>query len=136
MLLRETLLELARRESVRSTLRGLTIVTDGEGVVSDRGLLAWLLRDLPEARFVNFAGAAANAPMVIMKEDERLQSELAGDYVGQRFVLRRRWSLANGDLWDLPAWWSLSQVDRAQMGEEAAILWLRQDVYDGAAGAG
>lgn len=131
-LLRETLFELAQRETAGFPLMDLTIVTDGQGIVTDNGIISWLLRDFPNARFESFVAAAAGARIVLMRDDGQMASELAGDYVGQRFVLRRRASLAELDIWDFPAWWSQRRLDPAYLKEDAAILWLRQDVYDGA----
>lgn len=131
-LLRETLFELALRESAGFPLMDVTIVAEGEGSPRDDGLLAWLTRDFPNARFVSFAGAAAGDRIVIMRDEDLLAEDLAGDYVGQRFVLRRRWTLADIDLWDWPAWYSQARLDPAQIKEDAVILWLRQDVYAGA----
>ncbi len=131
-LLRETLFELAQRETAGFPLMNITIVDDGDGSSRGDGLLAWLLRDFPNARFVRFAGAAAGDRIVIMRDDEQQREKLAGDYVGQRFVLLRTWTLADIDAWDWLAWWSQARLDRAQIQEHAVILWLRQDVYDGA----
>ncbi len=130
-LLRDTLYELADRDSLGFPAIDITVVTDERGFVRDTGLVAWLVRDFPNARFVGLAAAAAGEQIVIMAENEALTSDLAGDYVGQRLVLRRTWSLADLDIWDLAAWWSLGRLDRALLVEDAAMLWLRQDVYDG-----
>ena len=131
-LLRATLLELSNRHTAGAALADITIVTDAAGTVRDDGLVAWLLRDFPQARFVNLAAAASGEPIALMRDDEALANEIAGDYVGQRFVLRRLWSLAQLDIWDMPAWWSQARLDESQMAEDAVILWLRQDIYDGA----
>ncbi len=130
-LLRDTLFELADRESSGFPVIDIAIVTDKRGIVTDSGLLAWLTRDFPHARFESFAAAAAGERIVLMAEDEHQATDLAGDYVGQRFVLHRTWSLANIDIWDLAAWWAQGRLDRALLEEEAVILWLRQDVYNG-----
>ena len=130
-LLRETLFELADRETKGFPLVKLTIVTDPAGVISDRGLMAWLARDFPNARFVSSVSAAAGAPIILMAADDDNQPELGGDYTGQRFVLRRSWSTAQLGIWDLPAWWSHRRLRAKEQTEESAVLWLRQDVYDG-----
>ncbi len=130
--LRDTLFELADRETSGFPVLDFTIVTDERGIVSDNGLVAWLARDFPNARFETFAAAAAGERIVLMSDDPNQASDLASDYVGQRFLLRRTASIANLDIWDFPAWWSHGRMDRALFQEEAAILWLRQDVYNGA----
>ena len=132
-LLRETLYELADRHSSGFPTLELAIVVDDGGIIADDGLMAWLLRDFPNAQFIR-AGSAADGQAIIITADDQLQiSAITGDYVGQRFALRRNLHLNNVDRWDLPAWWSLGQLDADQFDEEAVILWLRQDVYDGVA---
>lgn len=130
-LLRDTLFELAARETSGFPLIDIAVVTDEGGIVGDSGLIAWQLRDFPNARFKSFAAAAAGEPIVIMDEDDTGARDLSGDYVGQRFVLRRTWSVANLDIWDSPAWWSQGRLDTSLHAEQAAILWIRQDVYNG-----
>ncbi len=130
-LLRETLFELADRASEGFPLLDLNIVTDDEGIIVQDGLVAWLLRDFPNARFLPSADLAAGAPIVIMADQDDMSAAPAGNYVGQRFVLRRKWSIAQLTLWDIPAWWTQSRLRDGALREEAAILWLRQDVYDG-----
>ena len=131
-LLRETLFELAKRETAGFPLLDITIVTERGGSFDGRGLLAWLTRDFPNARHVAFAGAAAGERIVIMRDEAELAAQLAGDYVGQRFVTRRSWTLADMPVWDWAAWWSQGHIDAARINEEALMLWLRQDVYAGA----
>ncbi len=130
-LLRETLFELADRDSKGFPLLELSIVTDKAGVISSNGLVAWLLRDFPHARFVSSVDMVAGDPIILMAQGGENQPALGGDYVGQRFVLRRGWSIHQLGIWDLPAWWSHRRLRYEQHTEEAAILWLRQDVYDG-----
>lgn len=130
-LLRQTLFELADRESHGFPLLDLTIITDEEGILRDNGLIAWLLRDFPRARFVDDAIHAAGDPIVIVAEASDSPPELRGNYVGQRFVLRRHMPLAGLNLWQLPAWWSHRRLHANSKIEDAVILWLRQDVYDG-----
>lgn len=132
-LLRDTLFELADRHSSGFPALETTIVADKAGVISDDGLIAWLVRDFPSARFVRAASAADGQPIIIMADDPALTSAISGSYVGQRFALRRRLALGNLDRWDLPAWWSLGQLNSNLLEEEAVVLWLRQDVYDGVA---
>ena len=132
-LLRETLFELADRESKGFPLLKLSIVTDSEDIIGGGGLVAWLLRDFPQARFVGSVKAAGSGGIILMAQGGESQPEPGGDYVGQRFVLRRKWSLAQLGLWDWPAWWSHRRLRAEEYSEEAVMLWLRQDVYDGIA---
>lgn len=130
-LLRDTLFDLADRRSSGFPALAIAIVADERGVISEDGLMAWLVRDFPNARFVRPASAADGQAIIILADDQIQTSAITGDYVGQRFALRRKLLLNNVDRWDLPAWWSQGQLDADQFEEEAVVLWLRQDVYDG-----
>lgn len=130
-LLRQTLYELADRDQSGFPTLEIFIVRDAGGTLKNDGLVAWLTRDFPNARFVNKAEEAAGARIVLTAQQDQAANALKGDYVGQRFLLRRSWSLADLGLWDLPAWWSQGRLREGMMREEHALLWLRQDVYDG-----
>ncbi len=129
--LRETFFDLADRETSGFPLLEVTVVVDQSGIIKKDGLVAWLLRDFPNVRFVHSAEEAAQDQIILMKEDESAAAALDGDYVGQSFALRRRWSIAELGIWDLPAWWSQGRLRDGSSTEETVILWLRQDVYDG-----
>ena len=129
--MRETLFELADRDTAGFPLLEFYVVADRSGVVRDDGLVAWLTRDFPNARFVNTVEEAAGEQIVLMAQDEDLAASLGGAYVGQRFVLRRNWSVAQLEILDLPAWWSQGRLRAGKVQEQALVLWLRQDVYDG-----
>ncbi len=131
-LLRDTLFELAGRHSSGFPALELAIVVDSGGIIREDGLMAWLVRDFPNARFLRAASAADGQAIIIMADDQVQTAAINGDYVGQRFTLRRKLALHEMDRWDLPAWWSHGQLDADQFEEEAVVLWLRQDVYDGA----
>ncbi len=129
-LLRQTLFDLAKRDSKGFPVLEVVIVKDAS-VVNDKGLMGWILRDFPNARFVGAAAMAAGEPIVIMAAGEEAFVDLKGNYVGQKFLLRRRTSIAGMDPWQLPAWWSQRRLRRGNVeAEEAIILWLRQDIYD------
>ncbi len=130
-LLRETLFELANRHTAGFPSPEIIAVRDAAGLVERDGLAAWLLRDYERARFVNTVEEAAGAPIVLMAQGEERARALAGDYVGQRFLLRRRWSFAGLGLWDLPAWWTQGRLRESVKRDDHVMLWLRQDLYDG-----
>ncbi len=130
-LLRQTLFELADRSTSGFPELELVIVRDAARILEDDGLVAWLARDFPNARFVNKIEEAAREPIVLTAQDEALHDALGGDYVGQRFLLRRVWSVLDLGLWDLPAWWSQGRLREDILKEEPMMLWLRQDVYAG-----
>ena len=130
-LLRETLFELADRATSGFPTFEVFIVRDADGFLEDDGLIAWLLRDFPNARFLNKTEEAAGEQIVLTAQNEERSDALGGDYVGQRFLLRRTWSFADLGIWDLPAWWSQGRLRESILKEEHVLLWLRQDVYDG-----
>ena len=130
-LLRATLFDLADRQARGFPLYAITIISDEQGVTRADGLLAWLLRDFPKARFVRHENMAAGEPIVISAHDPARAPDLGGDYVGQRFLLRRNVYLAQINPWQLPAWWSQRRLRDPIEQEDAVILWLRQDIYDG-----
>ena len=130
-LLRETLFDLAARDTSGFPDIDLTFITDEAGIISSKGLLAWLARDFSNARFLSVAGAASGDPIIITAEGDERANSLAGNYVGQRFLLRRKASLTDIDHWDWPVWWTQGRLAPELIEEEAVILWLRQDVYDG-----
>ena len=132
-LLRQTLFEIADRESRGFPLLDLTVVQDRAGILRDDGLLAWLLRDFPKARFVRDSAVATGDPIVITADTDDSPPDLGGSYVGQRFVLRRYTPLTELNPWQLLSWWSHRRLRDTIGIEEAAILWLRQDIYDGSA---
>lgn len=133
-LLRETLFELADRDTSGFSALDLYIVRDAKGIIRNDGMVAWLARDFPNARFVNKAEEAARAQIVLAAQNDALAEALEGDYVGQRFLLRRVWSFTQLGIWDLPAWWTLGRLRGDSWREEHIVLWLRQDVYDGIPG--
>lgn len=129
-LLRETLFELADRESSGFPLLEFTIVQAPDAASQVNDIVAWLTRDFPNARFVQTLAEVANPKLILLAEEAPTET-LTGDYVGQRFVVLRNWSLKHASVWDLPAWWSQRRIRDHAIQEQALILWLRQDVYDG-----
>ena len=130
-LLRETLFELAARDTSGFPTLDLYIVRDANGIIRDDGVIAWLARDFPNASFVSKAEMAAREPIVMTAQNDDTGLALEGDYVGQRFLLRRAWSFGQLGVWDLPAWWALGLLRDENLLEEHIVLWLRQDVYAG-----
>jgi hypothetical protein len=130
-LLRDTLFELADRDSQGFPLLGVSVVTDQSGVIANDGLVAWLLRDFPNATFVNSLDAVRGDQIIIMAQTSVTDPDLGGDYVGQSFILRRNWSVMQLYVMDVLAWWTQGRFRTEQQVEEVSILWLRQDVYDG-----
>jgi len=129
-LLRDTLFEVADRDTQGFPMLAVSVVTD-DLVISNNGLVAWLLRDFQNARFVNSANAVQGDQVILMANASVADPDLGSDYVGQSFILRRDWSFTRLNLMDVFAWWSQRLYRTEQQTEEISILWLRQDVYDG-----
>ena len=81
-LLRDTLFELARRDSAGFPLLSVHIVTDAGGIVDDDGIVAWLLRDFPNARFLSSAAMAAGEQIVLMADDQELSRSASASSCG------------------------------------------------------
>lgn len=134
-LLEETLVEVSRRDTLGFPALPITIVLDDESGVTDDGLLAWVVREYEDARFVDSAAAASRDEIVLMSvpADDATEPELGGSYVGQRFAVQERWSmdqLISFNSW--VSWLSAREVvAQAADDDQFAILWLRIDVYEG-----
>lgn len=123
-LLRETLFEVARRET--EGVANVPIFVEAP----DDGVVAWLVRDFVNTTFINDI-SQAREQQVILLGDAGTLPDLGGSYVGQRFVIHTRWS-PEGMLWlDYPAWWLQRRTRAAATPSDVVVLWLRQDVYDG-----
>lgn len=126
-LLRDTIQEISRRDTRGFPELAITLVEDGE-IVRDDGLLAWLLRDYPEARFVPTIEDARRDQIVLMAPVEG-EPDLGGSYVGQSFALRQHWPLTSVSALDIPAWLTQRRI-RSEATEDRVVLWLRQDVFN------
>lgn len=137
-LLRETLNEVAQRDTGGfNAYLPVTVVTDGD-IIRDDGLMAWLLRDFEDALFIASLENARRDEIIIMPvteetigQDSITEPDLGGSYVGQSFQLQRHWSLAQLPVIDAPAWLAQRRIRNQTLQEDTAILWLRIDVYDG-----
>jgi hypothetical protein len=132
-LLRETLMELAMRESGGFRYLPVTAVVDDSGVITEDGAVAWALRDFPEARFVTSVQNARGDEIVLLnappKESEL--PDLGTSYVGQGFVLSLAWDPQSLPLGDLIGWWTQRQSRVEPTVSGKVIVWVRQDVFEG-----
>jgi 4-amino-4-deoxy-L-arabinose transferase-like glycosyltransferase len=132
-LIRDTLYEISNWEYSGFPLIDVTVVSDANSGIRQDGLIAWILRDFPNAQFVNTVNAAQGDPIIITVTSPEATPELGGDYVGQSFTLRRHWSTTQLNPIDVWAWWSQRKIREEQIQQDIAILWLRQDIYNGIA---
>jgi hypothetical protein len=128
-LLRETLLEVADRDTRGFPLIDLTILRDEVAGVNDDSIIAWLVRDFPNVEFVNSIENIQRDEIILMPFTEE-EPDLGGSYVGQGFVIRQDWLL--GDLCgcELVSWLGQRHVQARTIPQDATVLWLRVDVYD------
>lgn len=123
-LLRDLLLELARRES-----RGVPRIPIAV-LAPDDGALAWILRDFTNARYIVDVGEARAQPIVLLPALPE-PPDLGGSYVGQDFIINREWNPQTMFGLDFPAWWSQRRTRSPEIPASVMVLWLRQDIYDG-----
>jgi 4-amino-4-deoxy-L-arabinose transferase-like glycosyltransferase len=138
-LLRENLDRLSTEH--RKGVHGLDLT-----LLTDDPALTWSLRDFQEARVAHETDTLAPTSAVIAPQTPGTPP-LAGDYVGQSFPLRRRWSidrLACGwspvqigfdqvrqlDCSGLVRWFVFRRSPEPPL-EEKVVLWLRQDLVTG-----
>ena len=126
MLLRDTLFELARRETRGFPSLPIAVLAPQDSVI------AWVVRDFTGVRFISEPSAAYGEGVVLFNAP--ILPELGGSYVGQDFAVERSWSLSALRPIDLFAWWTQGRIRagaNAEMRADMAYLWLRQDIYEG-----
>jgi hypothetical protein len=130
-LLRDTLLDVALRESEGFKLMDVTVVE--QGGISEDGVVAWVLRDFPNTQFVESVQEAQQARIVLLERQSRPEDEhpaLNSDYVGQSFTIGQRWQQPLHAS-DFVAWWTQRKTRTPAVPTNVVVLWLRQDVYEG-----
>lgn len=128
-MLRETLYDIAQRDTRGFPLIPVTVVEDKPAGIDSGGVVGWLLRDFEDVRYVSAPQAARRAQIVFMPAQNETP-DLGGAYVGQRFELSRTATQSPGVM-GLPAYLSMRRLPGATSPAATGVLWLRQDVYDG-----
>jgi hypothetical protein len=123
-LLRQTLNDLAKRESSGFPLIPVSVLAPDDGVV------AWLLRDYPKTQFFPDASAASGQPIVLLPSAID-KPDLGGAYVGAQFAITSVWDYDTVRLVDFPAWWLQRKTRTGALPADQVTLWLRQDIYNG-----
>jgi hypothetical protein len=123
---------------LRQTLEELTTRASGGfpqmpvvALASDDGVVAWTLRDFPKAQFTDDLTNARGQGIVIAPAQSQ-PPDLAGSYVGQSFAVASVWNLQTLRPADVLSWWTQRIVLNPDTPTERVVLWLRQDVYNGA----
>lgn len=138
--MRQTLQDLSFRQTANMPYLPVSVVGPDDGVI------AWVLRDFINVDFVDSVEQAKMAQVIIMTSYDLLQSfelpenpdiELGATYLGQEFVIKTTWRSAWLNGLQPLAWWS-GRLDSGTIPIilypnelERAVLWVRQDVYDG-----
>lgn len=123
-LLRETLLQVAKREAGGTTELPVTVLA------AQNGAVAWTVRDFSNADFITDMAEAAGDPVLLIGNGA-LPLDTGVPYVGQDFAQVHYWSPAVLFPGDMAAYWSQGLTRSALTGLANSELWLRQDIYDG-----
>jgi hypothetical protein len=125
-LLRQTLIDLSDRQSGGFT--EISVIAQAP----DDGVIAWVLRDFENARFISASEVsdAAGEGIVILPA-EAGTPPIGGGYLGQNFLISQTWSPASLQGMDSLAWWSERRVRANTQISQVWVLWLRQDVFNG-----
>lgn len=132
-LLRETILDLSLRETHGEPLIPIAIMAEADSLV------AWQVRDFPNARFVDTVADAQTDQVVLMpvtdpaadtSANPAVFPELGAAYVGQRFVLSHTWSTNSMRGFDFLPWWVVRDTRTEPAPADVMVLWVRQDIFD------
>jgi len=91
------------------------------------GALAWALRDFTNLTFVEQVNPTIDSVMVIAPAEDSTPA-LGSNYVGQDFVIARRWSPV-GMSGRQAITWIFYREAGTPAAETRVILWVREDVY-------
>ncbi|MEO1287732.1 MAG: glycosyltransferase family 39 protein [Chloroflexota bacterium] len=128
-LLRQALFDVSRRDTRGFPSIDMVIVRDEDAGITGDGLVAWLVRDFNNARFVDTIADARQEEIILLPELEE-NPDLGGSYVGQRFLIRQYPVGALPPL-EWVSWYTQRETRTYQLPQDATVLWLRIDVYDG-----
>lgn len=127
--LRQTLLEVAQRDTRGFPSYAITVVRDDSIGLSPYGAFAWQLRDFSLTRFVPTL-ADAQREQVIITPPYAETPNLGGSYVGQSFAMRPLWGVQTLEAKDWLGWATARRINAPERPTTNTLLWLRIDVYD------
>lgn len=128
--LRQTLFDVSRRDTRGFPAINMVILRDEDAGISGDGLIAWMVRDFDNARFVDSVADARQEEIIllpVLAEDP----DLGGSYVGQQFVIRDYWTRGQLTMLDWVSWYTHRKTRSYDLPQDKTVLWLRIDVYDG-----
>ncbi len=123
-LLRETLAEVGERETRGQPELPIYALVDPNGIGG------WILRDYINTTYINDASEARGQEIALLPLAAE-SPDLAGDYVGQEFIVSRVWRPQTLQGFDFVAWWAQRRTRVPAVPDQTLVLWLRQDVYNG-----
>jgi hypothetical protein len=126
-LLRQTLLELDRRETGGFPRLNVFVQAD------DTGIIGWILRDFNNVQYMT-QPTEGRAQEVVLLPMLAEMPDLGGDYVGQDFIIERGWQMNSLHGFDFLTWWMQRRARNPALPTTSMVLWLRQDIYDGVNG--
>jgi hypothetical protein len=125
-LLRQTLLDIADRQTGGFT--EIPIVAQAP----EDGVIAWVLRDFENARFISFSQMTdVGGEGIVILPSAGDTPALGGGYLGQNFLISQTWSPAWMQGMDFLTWWTQRRVRDGSTTSQVSVLWLRQDVFNG-----
>ncbi len=130
-MLRRTLYEVSMRDTRGNPDLPVVVLLSEEDGITAHGLVAWLLRDYPNARFVSTLADARRQQVVLLPRPQAQGLDLGGSYVGQSFRLRSHYRIDALDPLRVMGWLAQRRTLREYFTHDDSILWLRMDVYDG-----
>jgi len=133
-LLERSIFDLSFRESQGFPLLPITVLREPATGLTQDGMIGWMLRDQSNVRWVDSIAEAATAPIVIAPDigtdPEAVLPDLGGSYVGQPFIITKKWTPDSLVGLDFLTWFLQRRVRVAPVSGLAVTLWVRQDVFD------
>jgi hypothetical protein len=87
------------------------------------GVLAWYLRDMPNAQFVSALDESSAPPVLVTTASQ--PPALSGSYAGQRFTLRHEWRIEGRPINEALKWLFYRKAELPKPTLQA-ILWVQQ----------
>jgi hypothetical protein len=122
--LRETLIDLTDRQT------GGFLEVSISALVPQDGVVAWMLRDFENTRFITNVNDAAGEGIVLLPSSAE-PPPLGEGYVGQNFLISESWSIGYLQGVDILAWWTQRRALQTGTFQQITALWLRADVFAG-----
>ncbi|MBN1681736.1 MAG: hypothetical protein JW966_15755 [Anaerolineae bacterium] len=120
--LRDSLREMSLRDTGEPNLMPVTALVPSDGA------LAWVLRDYPNAVFVDALGPEVNTSAVLAPFVEP-EPVMGASYIGKDLITRRTWDLDELSWRDALMWYYRSDSLRKPDVIGHLVLWVQLDIY-------